>query len=263
MKQKEKVFLYIFKTNNKVKDEKIKSELNKYIKDFNFTVRKEFNDTTKTEEKGLIDMMNYASIEDDIFKVVAYSRSNISNDDIFAMWIEKEIIKNNAIIKYVKSETLKNPEIEILREKVIGAFARYERSKLPNKLAAHREYKSFETGIKASGNCPLGYRYFGKTAKDKHVIVVDREVIMVKEIFEKYIDFKSLGKLMNYLDEKETRTRRDKKFSRQALYNILTNRFYIGILSYNQYKYITVDNKKKKKPILIEERRIDGKHQKM
>ncbi len=263
MKQKEKVYLYIFKTKNTEKNEKIKSEIDKYLKKFNFTVRKEFNDTSKTEEKGLIDMMNYASIEKDVFKVVAHSRSNISGDDIFVMWMEKEILKNNAIIKYVKTESLKNSEIELLREKVIGAFARYEKSKLPNKLAAHREYKSFETGIKSSGNCPLGYRYFGKTSADKLVIVVDREVDMVNEIFEKYIEFRSLGKLMHYLDDKGTRTRRNKKFSRQALYNILTNKFYIGILSYNQYKYITVNNNKKKKPILIEERRIDGKHQKI
>ena len=172
-------------------------------------------------------------------------------------------MKNGSVIKYLNEKTLRNPELELLREKVIGAFARYEKEKLPNKLAAHREYKIFETGVKASGNCPLGYKYEGKTSKEKRVVVVDKEAQMVNEIFENYIDFKSLGKLKSFLDEKRYRTRRGKKFSRQALYNILTNKFYIGILSYNQYKYINVGGQKKKKPILIEERRVDGKHKKI
>jgi len=260
---KEQVYTFIKKTRDKKENKKIEKAVNDYIKKYNLAVKRKFTDDMKSEEKGLVDLMNYTGIEKDIKKVIAYSRNNISMDDIFVMWIEKELMKNGAVIKYVSEQTLKNPELEILREKVIGAFARYEKEKLPNKLAAHREYKIFETGIKASGNCPLGYQYKGKTSKDKRVVVVDKEAELVNEIFGKYLEFKSLGKLKKYLDEKGYRTKRKKKFSRQALYNILTNKFYIGILSYNQYKYIKVGNQKKKKPILIEERRVDGKHSKI
>lgn len=261
--KKEHVFVYKNLGGSKNENKEINTQIKAYIKEFNFNIKREFSDTVRTEEKGLIDLMNYTSIEKDVSKVIAFSRSNLSHDDIFVMWIEKELLKNGAIIKYAKDEILNNPELELLREKVIGAFARYEKEKLPNKLAAHREYKIFETGIKASGNCPLGYKYEGKTSKDKRVVVVDRESKMVNEIFKKYLEYKSLGKLKIYLDNKNFRTRRGKKFSRQALYNILTNRFYIGILSYNQYKYINVGGTRKKKPILIEERRVDGKHKKI
>lgn len=261
--KKENIFVYKNLGGSKKEQNEINTKIKAYVKEFKFNIKREFTDTVRTEERGLIELMNYSSIEKDVTKVLAFSRSNLSHDDIFVMWIEKELLKNGAIIKYVMDETLKNPELELLREKVIGAFARYEKEKLPNKLAAHREYKIFETGIKASGNCPLGYRYEGKTSKEKKVVVVDRESKMVNEIFKKYLDYKSLGKLKKYLDEQNFRTRRGKKFSRQALYNILTNKFYIGILSYNQYKYINVGGTRKKKPILIEERRVDGKHKKI
>jgi hypothetical protein len=41
------------------------------------------------------------------------------------------------------------------------------------------------------------------------------------------------------------------------------NKFYIGILSYNQYKYIGVKGSARKRAILIQERRIEGSHERI
>ncbi len=257
------VYIYIKYSDRKAENEKMDNTVQKFLDRHNLLVKRQFFDGPETDEKGLIDLMNYLSIEQSINRVIALSRSNISKDEVFVMWIEKELLKHNSAIKYIKDEFLHNPDLELLRDRVIGAFARYEKEKLPNKLAAHREYKIFETGVKSSGNCPLGYRYTGKNSSEKKVIVMESEAVIVKEIFRKYLEMKSLGKLKMHLDEQGYKTKRGKKFSRQALYNILTNKFYIGILSYNHYKYIDVNGQKRKKAILLEERRVDGKHDKL
>jgi len=261
---KNNVYLYVRYSNDKVENESIDFNVNEFLaKHYMYVVMKRFEDSPDSEDKGLIDLMNYARINEKVKKIIAFSRKNVSSDDIFVMWIEKELMKTDIRFRFINEKFLENHELEVLRDKIIGAFARYERDKLPNKLAAHREYKIFETGIKASGNCPIGYRYFGKKSKDKKVIVVAEEAEIVRLIFNKYIEFKSLGHLKDYLEESGIVTRRTKKFSRQALYNILTNKFYIGLLSYNHYKYISVAGQPRKKAILVEERRIEGKHEKI
>lgn len=258
------VYFYVRWSSDKSENDSMQAAIDQFFsKHQMYNILKRFEDGPDTEDKGLIDLMNYSRIEDKVKRIIAFSRKNVSSDDIFVMWIEKELMKYDTNVRYIDEVLLKNHDLEVLRERIIGAFARFERDKLPNKLAAHREYKIFETGIKASGNCPIGYRYFGKKSKDKKVIVVNEEADVVRMIYDKYLEFKSLGRLKEYLEENKIVTRREKKFSRQALYNILTNKFYIGLLSYNHYKYISVEGQQRKKAILIEERRIEGKHERI
>jgi len=262
--QKTDVYLYLKYTSDEKENQRIDKEVNSFLKKFNkYIILQKFIDYPNSEESGIIDLMNLLRIEMRVKRIIAYSRSNISKDDIFVMWIEKELLKYDTIIRYIYSEYLSSNEMELVRERIIGAFARYENNKLPNKLAAHREYKSFHSGVKASGNCPVGYRYFGKTSKDKIIIVIKEEAEIVKHLYEKYLELKSLGLLKRYCDQNNIITRRRKRFSRQALYNILVNKFYIGLLSHNLYKYIGIKGNPRKKGILIRERRIEGKHERI
>jgi len=262
--ERTEVYLYLRYTSDAKENKKMERDVDSFLTKFNkYVIVKKFTDSPDSGEDGMIALMNLLRIEMRVKRIIAYSRSNLSKDDIFVMWIEKEFFKYDTTIRYIHSEYFNSNDTEVLRERIIGAFARYEKEKLPNKLAAHREYKSFRSGVKASGNCPLGYRYFGKTAKDKIIIVVKQEAELVKHIYEKYLEFKSLGLLKEYCDQNNIVTRRGKQFSRQALYNILVNKFYIGLLSYNQYKYIGVKGSLRKRAILIQERRIEGKHERI
>ncbi|MGE3063347.1 MAG: recombinase family protein [bacterium] len=258
------VYLYLRFTADKKENQRMEREVNAFLSKFNkYVVIKKFTDNPDSEDTGLIELMNLLRIEMRVKRIIAYSRSNVSKDEIFVMWIEKEFFKYDTTLRFITDEYFQSNELEVFRERVIGAFARYEKDKLPNKLAAHREYKSFRSGVKASGNCPLGYRYSGKTSKDKTIIVIKNEAELVKQLYEKYISLKSLGLLKEYCDNNNIVSRRGKKFSRQALYNILVNQFYIGLLSYNQYKYIGIKGSTRKRAILIQERRIVGKHERI
>ena len=262
--ERTEVYLYLRSTQDKKENQRMEREVEGFLAKFNkYDVIKKFTDTPESEDTGLIQLMNLLRIEMRVKRIIAYSRSNISKDEIFVMWIEKEFFKYDTTIRYITEEFFQTNELEVYRERIIGAFARYEKDKLPNKLAAHREYKSFRSGVKSSGNCPIGYRYFGKTARDKTIIVVKQEAELVRKMYDKYLELKSLGALKEWCDENNILSRRGKKFSRQALYNILVNQFYIGLLSYNQYKYIGIKGSSRKKAILIQERRIEGKHERI
>jgi len=262
--ERTEVYLYLRHTSDKKENQRMEREIDAFLAKFNkYVVIRKFTDDPDSDENGMVQLMNLLRIEQRVRKIIAYSRSNVSKDDIFVIWIEKEFFKYDTTIRYINIEYFPSNEVEVMRERIIGAFARYEKDKLPNKLAAHREYKSFRSGVKASGNCPLGYRYFGKTAKDKTIIVVKPESELVKHLYEKYLELRSLGLLKDYCDQNSIVTRRGKRFSRQALYNILVNKFYIGLLSYNQYKYIGVSGSSRKRAILIQERRIEGKHERI
>lgn len=256
------VYLYLKFSKDENSDKKLKDSVENFLKEQKiYRVIKKFTDDPNSEDRGLADLLNYARVNENVKKIIAHSRENISPDDIFTMWVEKELLKYGVTIRYIEQKFSESLDYEILREKIIGAFARYEKEMLPNKLAAHRVLRIVEERMKASGNCPLGYRYVGKV-NDKRIVVVKEEAEIVRLIFKKYLEFKSLGKLKEYLQENNIRSKRGKIFSRQALYNILTNKFYIGFLSYNLYKYIETE-KNKRKPVLIQERRIEGKHERI
>ncbi|MEO0237047.1 MAG: recombinase family protein [candidate division WOR-3 bacterium] len=256
------VYLYLRFSKDEKEDKKIEEKVQKFLDEQKiYKVIKRFTDDPDSEDRGLAELFNYARVNESVKKVLAYSRENISPDDIFTMWVEKELIKYGVTVRYIDEKISDSIDYEILREKIIGAFARYEKEKLPNKLAAHRVLRTVEKRLKSSGNCPLGYKYVGKV-NDKRIVVVKEEAEIVKLIFNKYLEFKSLGRLKEYLQKNNIRTKRGKIFSRQALYNILTNKFYIGFLSYNYYKYIETE-KNKRKPVLIEERRVEGKHERI
>lgn len=252
------VCVYVRLKNDET-DKKVTEELERFLNEQKiYNVIKRFYDSLESEDRGIAELFNYVRVNKSIRKIICHSRENLSSDDIFTMWVEKELLKYNITIRYVIFKPNDSIEYEILREKIIGAFSRYEKEKLPNKLAAHREYRVLEKNLKSTGNCPIGYKYVGKV-NDKRIVVVEEEANLVRKIFEKYLEFKSLGKVKEFLDENNVKTKRGIPFSRQAIYNVLTNKFYIGYISHNFYKYIETENNKKK-PVFIEERRVEGKH---
>lgn len=102
----------------------------------------------------------------------------------------------------------------------------YERMTISMKLAKGRKARA-KKGHKPCGAAPFGYKWKGND------IVVDfNNNLIIQDIFEKYIELKSLGKLKSYCDCAGYKTSSGKDFSKQALKNIIENDFYIGIVTY-------------------------------
>ncbi len=85
---------------------------------------------------------------------------------------------------------------------------------------------SVQQGRYGTGPAPYGYRR-GEEG-EKPLMVDDYEAEIVRMIFREYIRTRSTGRVVDYLHSKGIFTRQGKKWSRQAISIILTNRTYRG-----------------------------------
>ena len=73
--------------------------------------------------------------------------------------------------------------------------------------------------------------------KVKKLIIYEEESKKVRMIFNKYLELKSVPKLMQYLKENEIKTKTDKYFSKGQLYHLLVNKVYIGKITHKDKVY--------------------------
>lgn len=114
---------------------------------------------------------------------------------------------------------------------ILLSFAQFEREvtgeRIRDKVAASKK-----KGMWMGGRVPLGYeRVNKKLVIEKHFANV------IKIIYEKYLQFKSVCKLKAYLEESNIRSRSGKNFSKGNLYNILSNKTYVGLVTHKENDY--------------------------
>ncbi|MDN5248223.1 MAG: recombinase family protein [Wolbachia endosymbiont of Tyrophagus putrescentiae] len=112
---------------------------------------------------------------------------------------------------------------------IILSFAQYERElaseRIRDKIAASRK-----KGLWMGSRVPLGY-----DAIEKKLIVNEREAELVKQIFESFVEMKSMTNVAKELNEKGYRTKeskgeKGKEFKKATVRGILTNATYIGFV---------------------------------
>jgi len=111
------------------------------------------------------------------------------------------------------------------------ADARATRSPVSHGTKVRRgQLNAVQRGCYGTGPAPFGYR---RTTDGKRTLEVDeKEAAIVRRIFQEYLRTRSTGKVVNILNLEEIPTRKGKKWSRQAISIILTNRTYRGRVRY-------------------------------
>ena len=114
---------------------------------------------------------------------------------------------------------------------ILLSFAQFEREvtgeRIRDKIAASKK-----KGMWMGGKVPLGY-----SKEDKKLVVHKEDTQKVQMLFEKYLELKSVPKLMQYLEEEEIKTKTDKYFSKGQLYHLLANKVYIGKITHKDKVY--------------------------
>ncbi|MCW5673948.1 MAG: recombinase family protein [Xanthobacteraceae bacterium] len=119
---------------------------------------------------------------------------------------------------------------------VLLSFAQFEREvigeRVRDKIAASKK-----KGIWVGGPIPLGYR-----SVDKKLVVVPEEAKLVRMIFDRYLELRSIGALIEDLDRRGVKTKRQIlatgkhrggcRFGKGTLRYLLTRRFYVGDVEY-------------------------------
>ncbi len=123
-----------------------------------------------------------------------------------------------------------------LRGDIRGAAAGGDRTQEKQGRMSHGakvkrgQLTAVQQGRYGTGPAPYGYRR--GPDESKPLVIDDREAEVVRTIFREYLSTKSTGKVVNYLQAKNIKTRKGNKWSRQAIAIILSNRTYRGRVSY-------------------------------
>ncbi len=111
---------------------------------------------------------------------------------------------------------------------VLLSFAQFEREvtgeRIRDKIAASKQ-----KGMWMGGGTPLGY-----DVKDRTLIINRKEARTVVQIYDKYLQLKSVRSLKEWLDHSRLKSKQDKSFSRGALYTLLQNPVYIGKIRHKE-----------------------------
>lgn len=116
-----------------------------------------------------------------------------------------------------------------LMENILESFADYYVRNLSSEVM-----KGLKTNARNAqfngGNPPLGY----DVDEDKKYIINEKEAIIIKEIFDLYLDGKGYKSIAKILNIKGYKNKRGKPFVFNSIKPILTNKKYIGTYEYNK-----------------------------
>lgn len=142
---------------------------------------------------------------------------------------------------------------------ISSVFAQMERETIAERIKDNM-YKLAQTGRWLGGTTPIGYKAEkfsitsnGKTHYEFKLSLVEEESIIVKKIYEIFLEKKRLSAVENYLQSNKIKTRLNKNYTSDKIKDILTNPVYCQLdtkslkyfLSIGCNTYINEDDIKK------------------
>jgi len=196
----------------------------------NMVIDAEYSDEgisgTIVERDGIMDLISVLQPGDTI---IVQNTSRLWRSDMAKVMIRREIEKAKAKVVSVEQPSYdiytKDPN-DFLINSMMELLDQYERMNIAMKLAKGRKARA-KTGQKPCGTAPFGYKW-----ENGKVVIDYNNHIIVRDIFSAYCNLQSLGKLQDYCIDKGYKTSTGRDFSKQSLKNIISNDFYVGIVTY-------------------------------
>lgn len=186
---------------------------------------------TETNRDGLTELLSVIEKGD---RIIVLNTSRLWRDDSVKVLVHHTLKKYNADIISIEQPnyTIYNTEPSaFLFNGMMELLDQYTRLEVNMKLAKGRRTKA-KNGCKSCGSAPIGYLW-----NDADIEVDSENAIIVTDIFRAYVELKTLGKVAEYCKAKGYKTLPGNDFSKQSIKNILTNDFYVGIVTHAGQKY--------------------------
>ena len=187
-------------------------------------------------------------VSKDIFEAVyIHSPDRLARKYAYQILVLEELKKKGIEVIFFNKPVSDNPEDQLLLG-VQGLIAEYEKAKILERTRRGRIHKAKQKGIVGT-RPPYGYNYIKRTPdKEEHYEINKKEVEIVNLIFDLYIKFNSLSRVVVELTLRNIKpSRGGEKWSRSTIRQILRNEAYIGTGYYGKYYGVESENGKKYK----------------
>lgn len=163
-----------------------------------------------------------------VWKLDRFARNR--NDSII---YKMKLLKNGVKVVSATEHISDSPE-GIILESVLEGFAEYYSKDLSQKVKRGMK-ENFLKGIFNGGTPAYGFK-----VENKRLVINEEEQKLVKRLFELYTTTDlSLNQIANIFNEEGLRNRQGKKFTQHQMNSLITNRKFIGELS---FKNETISN---------------------
>lgn len=217
--------------------------------------------STKKRKQFQAMMKNVVDGQYDCVVTYKLDRFSRSTSDFFTNF---DIIKNSNVTFVSVNDTFdtSTPNGKIFMGMMV-MFSEFERNLITERITDNMLYLA-KSGRWLGGTCPTGFKSIklsGDTKNDglirtQHKLeIIPEEAEIVKMIFDKYLELKSLTALETYCIQHDIKSKNDVAYSRFAIKGILSNPVYVAA-DECIFKYF--DNLDAK--IFTEESNFNGKH---
>lgn len=217
-------------------------ECRAYCKENDFQIVKTYRDIAsgkKNDRKGFLQMLD--DLDEDRFDVlVLWELSRSTRDFITYKTLLDTLIQNNKELHSLQEGILTQDDIDVEFSNDIRALINvHERKRVGRRIKFRKNFKTRE-GYWTNGQAPFGYKL-----ENGILIPHEDNSLIVKEIFELFIDGISIGEI-------------SKKFNipLRRISRILSNVVYLGKLKVNETEIIN-DKRIKNKNVEI----VNGRHE--
>ena len=217
-------------------------ECRAYCKENNFQIIKTYRDIAsgkKNDRKGFLEMLD--DLDEDKFDIlVLWELSRSTRDFITYKTLLDTLNQNNKELHSLQEGILTQDDIDVEFSNDIRALINvHERKRVGRRIKFRKNFKTRE-GYWTNGQAPFGYKL-----ENGILIPHEDNSLIVKEIFELFIDGISIGEI-------------SKKFNipLRRISRILSNVVYLGKLKVNETEIIN-DKRIKNKNVEI----VNGRHE--
>ncbi|MCT4508473.1 MAG: recombinase family protein [Tepidibacter sp.] len=164
-----------------------------------------------------------------IFDVVIVHKLDRFSRDRYDSAVNKRKLRMNGVRLISVIENLDGSPESIMLESLLEGMAEYYSKNLAREVMKGMN----ETALKCKhtgGTPPLGY----DVAFDKTYMINEKEAIVVREIFDMYVNGYSYKEIIENLNEKGYKTKLGRTFGKNSIYNILENEKYSGVYVFNK-----------------------------
>lgn len=156
--------------------------------------------------------------------------------------IYKRTLKKNGVRVFSARENINDDASGVLMESVLEGMAEYFSVELGQKVKRGMKINA-DNCYYNGGTIPLGYKLVevnsnitdanGRIVKKKKYAIDEDTAPIVEKIFEMYNSGKIMADIIRYLNQKNIKTGVGGEFNKNSIRNILLNKKYIGIYTYN------------------------------